>query len=35
MRNDSTVVIPGAGHGMHQENPRYFNAILRRYLAGR
>ncbi|MDP3910834.1 MAG: alpha/beta hydrolase [Gemmatimonadales bacterium] len=35
LRNDSTVSIPGAAHGMHAENPRYFNAILRRYLAGR
>ena len=33
LQNDTTVVIPGAGHPPHTGNPAYFNLVVLRYLA--
>lgn len=33
LQNDTTVVIPGAGHPPHTGNPAYFNLVVLRYIA--
>jgi len=33
LQNDTTVVIPGAGHPPHASNPAYYNLVVLRYLA--
>ena len=33
LQNDTTVVIPGAGHPPHTANPGYYNLVVLRYLA--
>jgi len=33
MRNDTTVIIPGAGHPPHTSNAAYYNLVVLRYLA--
>jgi len=33
LQNDTTVVIPGAGHPPHTANPAYFNLVVLRYIA--
>ncbi len=33
LQNDTTVVIPGAGHPPHTGNPAYFSLVVLRYIA--
>lgn len=32
LRNDTTAVVPGAGHAVHATNPAYYNQAVYRYL---
>src|SRR2546430_13047633 len=33
LQNDTTVMIPGAGHPPHAGNPSYYNQVLARFIA--
>lgn len=33
LRTETTVVVPRAGHAMHQAQPVYYNEVVRRFLA--
>ena len=33
LQNDTTVIIPGAGHPPNATNPAYYNLVVLRYLA--
>ena len=35
MRNDTTAVIPAAGHAMHAAQPGYYNTVVSRFLSAR
>jgi pimeloyl-ACP methyl ester carboxylesterase len=32
LRNDTTVVIPGAAHPPHAGNPNYYNQVVARFI---